>query len=187
MSRNKMKVAFLDRDGVINREVNYLHRIKDFEYAPNFIEGIKLLKELKFEIIVVTNQAGIAKGYYTENQYSELTSWYLDDLKKQGIEILDVFHCPHHVDAVVDKYKKACDCRKPATGMFQRAISKYPIDIENSILVGDKDSDIGFGKNSGIKDKHLFLVSTGHEIINQHKTKVFDDLLEVAKYIKEKL
>lgn len=162
MRKNKIRVAFLDRDGVINKEVNYLHKIEDFEYTENCIEGLKNLRKLGFEIIIVTNQAGIARGYYTEAQYQELTNWYLADLSKYDVDILDVFHCPHHPQGTVDEYTLSCICRKPQKGMFEYALSKYDIDIDNSVMVGDKESDLIAAQSIGINQ--VILVESGHSI-----------------------
>ncbi len=162
MPTDKIKVAFLDRDGVINKEVNYLHKVEDFEYTENCIEGLKNLKKMGYEIIIVTNQAGIARGYYTEQQYQKLTDWYLADLGKYGIAILDVFHCPHHPQGNVPEYAISCSCRKPKSGMFEQAFSKYEIDIDNSLMVGDKESDLLAAQGVGIKK--IILVESGHAV-----------------------
>lgn len=178
------KVAFLDRDGVINKEVNYLHRIEDFEYTPNCIEGLLALKEQGYEFVVVTNQAGIAHGYYTESDYQRLTDWYVTDLKRQGIELLEVLHCPHHPNGKVEQYKKVCECRKPAPGMITTALVRHEIDASKSIMVGDKESDVEASRAAGLQN--AFLVSTGHQILhstaNQRIT--YCDLLAIAKKLK---
>ncbi|MEW6994792.1 D-glycero-alpha-D-manno-heptose-1,7-bisphosphate 7-phosphatase [Colwelliaceae bacterium MEBiC 14330] len=183
MSADKIKVAFLDRDGVINKEVNYLYKIEDFEYTENCIEGLKKIKELGYEIIIVTNQAGIARGYYTEQQYQKLTDWYLNDLKQQGIDILDVYHCPHHPEGKVNRYTKKCACRKPMAGMIETAKNKYDIDMSISILVGDKLSDIESGIKGGLFETACYLVNTGHKIARELKMKVFDDLIDVSNQL----
>ncbi len=141
-----MKVAFLDRDGVINREVNYLHRVEDFKYTERCIDGLKNLISLGFEIVVVTNQAGIARGYYTESDYHELTNFYRNNLAKQGIELLDVLYCPHHPDGTAERYRKKCDCRKPQPGMILRAAETFSISLEHSVLIGDKITDAQAGE-----------------------------------------
>jgi D-glycero-D-manno-heptose 1,7-bisphosphate phosphatase len=163
MSTDKIKVAFLDRDGVINKEVNYLYKVEDFEYTENCIDGLKKIKALGYEIIIVTNQAGIARGYYTEVDYQKLTDWYVADLKQHGIDILDVFYCPHHPDGKIERYTKSCECRKPNSGMFDKAMTKYDIDIEKSMMVGDKTTDLIAAKKVGIQQ--LYLVETGHQIM----------------------
>lgn len=155
-----MKVAFLDRDGVINQEVNYLHEINKFEYTYKCIDGLKMLIKLGFRLIIITNQAGIAKGLFTERDYYSLTDWYLNDLKNNDIDILDVYHCPHHNEGIVKSLSIDCECRKPKPGMINSAIKKYDIDLSSSILIGDKISDIMAGINAGIKKQYL--VKSGH-------------------------
>lgn len=154
-----MKVIFLDRDGVINHEVNYLHKIDDFKYTNNCIKALKKIRCLGFEIIVITNQAGIAKGIFSEDSYHKLTNHYLEDLSLNGVDVLDVYFCPHHKDATINQYKFDCKNRKPNPGMILHAIEKYSIDKENSYLVGDKISDIQAGLSAGIES---VLVKSGH-------------------------
>ncbi|MDE1223759.1 HAD family hydrolase [Vibrio aestuarianus] len=183
MQDNKIKVAFLDRDGVINKEVNYLHKIEDFEYTGGCIAGLKKLRALGYEIIIITNQAGIARGYYSEIQYQLLTDWYRADLKEKGIDVLDIFHCPHHPDGTLANLSKDCDCRKPSPGMIEQAKSKYFIDIKKSILVGDKNSDIHAGERAGIT--RCFLVKTGHPTsVPAENAILSDNLLTISNLIK---
>ncbi|EOW9250404.1 TPA: D-glycero-alpha-D-manno-heptose-1,7-bisphosphate 7-phosphatase [Vibrio cholerae] len=178
MQDDKIKVAFLDRDGVINREVNYLHEIEEFEYTEYCIQGLKGLVNLGFKLIIVTNQSGIARGYYSEEQYQILTKWYLNDLKDKGIEILDVFHCPHHPTESVN-INIDCVCRKPKTGLIDYAMEKYNISLENSIIVGDKSSDIEVGIKAGVNN--LFMVKTGKNVDNEFSLcPVVDNLKSVS-------
>lgn len=179
------KVAFLDRDGVINKEVNYLHRIEDFDYTPNCIEGLLALKEQGYEFVVVTNQAGIAHGYYNQDDYQRLTDWYVTDLKRKGIELLEVIHCPHHPNGKVEQYKQVCEFRKPAPGMILEVLNRYDVDTNRSIMVGDKESDLEAGRRAGIYD--LFLVQTGHDISAdaQERWHVAADLLAVSEHLSD--
>lgn len=171
-----MKIAFLDRDGVINKEVNYLYKIDDFEFTQNCIIGLKRLIEHGYQIIIVTNQAGIARGYYTEHDYVVLTSWYRSELLKLGIKILDIFYCPHHPEGSVAEFSFECSCRKPNIGMLELASKKYQIDMEESILIGDKESDLLCGTEFGLKK--VFMVETGHPISarNSDVYNVIEDL-----------
>lgn len=175
-----MKVAFLDRDGVINKEVNYLYRIDDLRYVPGSLLAMKQLNKIGYKIIIVTNQAGIAKGYFSEFEYQIFTKYLLDDLKKNGIEILKVYHCPHHPDAVVDKYQCSCICRKPNPGMLEKGIRTFNVDIKRSFLVGDKDTDILAGKAAGLMK--CFLVESGHDLnkSDYEKFDVFSNLYDVV-------
>lgn len=180
-----MKAAFLDRDGVINEEVNYLHKIEDFKYIPRCIEALSIIKELGYQIVIVTNQAGIARGYYSEKEYELLTRWYLGDLKEKGIDVLEVVHCPHHPDGVVKDLSIKCQCRKPNTGLIDEVVSKYGIDLESSFLVGDKLTDLTAARRAGIKSR--FLVESGHkidEVIDEECT-VLSDLFEVARFLEK--
>ncbi|MDE1474595.1 HAD family hydrolase [Xenorhabdus bovienii] len=182
MQYNKIKVAFLDRDGVINKEVNYLHKIEDFEYTSRCITGLKKIRDLGYKIIIITNQSGIARDYYSEKEYQLLTDWYRNDLKEKGIDILDIFHCPHHPDGIVPELSKECYCRKPSPGMIEQARKKYSIDIKSSILVGDKNSDIHAGEHAGIP--RCFLVKTGHPTPEPTENAILsNNLLTISKLI----
>lgn len=177
-----MKVAFLDRDGVINKDVNYLYKIEDFVYVPKAIIGMKKLQLLGYKLIIITNQAGIARGYYNENDYNILTDWMKNDLKNKGVCLLDVFHCPHHPDGVVKSLSISCNCRKPGIGMLQKASLKYSFDITSSILIGDKISDINAGLSYGIRNN--FLVTTGKTSIGDYNNiPIFDSISDVSDYI----
>ena len=122
-----IRTIFLDRDGVINKEINYLYKIEDFEFIAGVFETCKYLINNNFQIIIITNQSGISRGYYTEAQYNILNNWMLEQFKKNNISILDVLHCPHMPDS-------NCDCRKPKPGMLIAAKNKYNIDMQNSWL-----------------------------------------------------
>ena len=156
-----IKTIFLDRDGVINKEVNYLHRMEDFEFIEGIFEACKHFLKLGYKIIIVTNQSGIARGYFKENDYHNLSNWMLKQFQKRSIEILDIFYCPHGPES-------DCSCRKPKSGMFIKAQDKYNIDMTNSWLIGDKEDDIIAGISSGIIN--TILVKSGYKI-NENATK----------------
>lgn len=180
-----MKVAFLDRDGVINKEIEYLHRIKDFEYTNNCRSGLKLLIKNGYSLVIVTNQAGISKGLYTTNDYQKLTDWMVNDLKLHGITFLDILYCPHHPKGVVPKYTKTCSCRKPLPGMFFNARNKFSIHMKSSIVIGDKESDVQAGLSAGVG--RAFLVKSGHSL-NQNQpagVTILDDLFATACLLDE--
>ncbi|ENM3782463.1 D-glycero-beta-D-manno-heptose 1,7-bisphosphate 7-phosphatase [Vibrio cholerae] len=155
-----MKVVFLDRDGVINVEKNYLYKIEDFEFVDGVIPALKSLKSEGFSFVVITNQAGIGRGYYTEEQYHTLTRYYLDILQREGIEVLKVYFCPHHPLKGVGKYLMDCSCRKPNPGMLLEAQVAFNINMSESIMFGDKVSDIIAGKGAGVGK--CYLVRSGH-------------------------
>ena len=151
----KYKIAFLDRDGTINVEKQYLYKIDDFEFLPGVVSGLKSLQDNGYLLVVVTNQSGIARGLYTEKDLEILHNWMLYELKRQGVNISKIYYCPHYSNAVIKKYKKVCKCRKPKTGLFWQAISElgqeYDIDIENSVAIGDKERDLAICEEISIK------------------------------------
>jgi len=141
----KNKALFVDRDGVINVEKNYVHTIDEFEFIPEIFDILKKYQDEGFLIIVVSNQAGVARNYYTEEDVARVNNWMVHKLKEKGITIREVYYCPHHPDFTGD-----CECRKPRPGMILKALEKYNIDPEKSVLIGDKETDILAGKNAGI-------------------------------------
>ena len=175
-----MKIAFLDRDGVINEEIGYLHRISDFRYTNKCVDGLRQLRDLGFQIVIITNQAGIAKGYFTEHQYHLLTNWLVNDLKKKMIPILQIQFCPHHKNAVIDEYRKDCSFRKPGTGMIDSIAESFDVDLNSSILIGDKQSDIDAGLAAGIPNCFLM-----RSIYTPESSLSYDSVFEIALKIKE--
>lgn len=153
-----MKAAFLDRDGVINRDLGYVYRREDFEFLPNAIAGMKQLVSAGYRIIVVTNQSGIARGYYDEETFQCLADWMCEALAAEGVPVLAVYHCPHHPDGVVQRLTKVCDCRKPAPGMLLRAKEEHRIDMTGSIMIGDKQTDVAAGVAAGVG--RVFLIGS---------------------------
>jgi D-glycero-D-manno-heptose 1,7-bisphosphate phosphatase len=145
------KALFLDRDGVINVEKDYLYKKEDFEFIDGIFELCKYYQDLGFIIIVVTNQSGIARGYYTKDDFNTLTSWMLDEFSKNAIKVQKVYYCPHHPNISGE-----CSCRKPKPGMLMDAAKEFDIDLKNSILIGDKDRDIKAGLNAGLQKTYLF-------------------------------
>ena len=139
------KAVFLDRDGVINVDKGHVHQISDFEFIDGIFGLCKTYQENGFLIIIITNQAGIAKKMYSEEQYEDLTFWMLGEFKKKSINITKVFHCPHH-----PSYSD-CSCRKPKPGMILKAEKEFNLDLSQCVLFGDKDSDIEAGRRAGIK------------------------------------
>lgn len=184
------KAIFLDRDGTINIEKDYLHKIKDFEFETGVLEALKIFKELEYDVIVVTNQSGIARGYYSENDLINLNNYMMTEVKKNSGEILKCYYCPHHPDKGLEKYKIECSCRKPESGMLEEGIKEFNLDRESSYMVGDKMSDIGAGKKSGLKP---VLVKTGYgektldKISEEEKSSmmIFENLLGFALYLKK--
>lgn len=154
------KAVFLDRDGIINYDKNYLYKVEDFEFIPGVINGLKTLQEAGFLLIIITNQSGVARGYFDEKQLNILHEYMLNELKKQNVYISDILYCPHHPEALIKKYKKICNCRKPKTGLFYEAINKWNIDIDNSFAIGDNVRDCSICNTS---ECHGFIVNTSIE------------------------
>ncbi|MDA3946827.1 MAG: D-glycero-beta-D-manno-heptose 1,7-bisphosphate 7-phosphatase [Helicobacteraceae bacterium] len=142
---------FLDRDGVVNVEKNYLHKVEDFEFIDGIFDLCHKYQALGYMLIIITNQSGIARGYYSEEEFEKLTEWMIETFGRQGIIITDVYHCPHHPDI-----SGACSCRKPEPGMILDAAQKHAIDLECSLLVGDSERDITAAHRAGIKESYLF-------------------------------
>jgi D-glycero-D-manno-heptose 1,7-bisphosphate phosphatase len=137
------KALFLDRDGVINIDHGYVYEIEKFEFTEGIFGLLQHFVAQGYLLFVVTNQSGIGRGYYSEEDFEKLTLWMIARFKSEGIEIHSVKHCPHNPDA-------HCHCRKPTTGMIEALLSQYSIDLENSWLIGDKQSDIDLAKNAGV-------------------------------------
>jgi rfaE bifunctional protein nucleotidyltransferase chain/domain len=153
--------AFLDRDGVINFDVEYLHEWSAFRFLPGVVDALRDLQALGYRLIVITNQSGIARGMYTEEDYQALTARLNASLLSQGVRLDAVYHCPHHPDGCVAEYRHECDCRKPGTGMIAQALHDLDIDLTRSIIVGDKPSDIEAGIGAGVGRR--FIVSCNGE------------------------
>ena len=164
-----IKTIFLDRDGVINSEKDYLFRIEDFEFIHGVFEACKYFIKLGYKIIIVTNQSGISRQLYSENDYQIITKWMINQFKKNNIKILDIFHCPHGP-------KSNCSCRKPKPGMFINAQVKYDIDMESSWMIGDNEIDITSANSAGISN--TILVRSANET---------DKSSSNAKYILESI
>ena len=183
----KNKLVLLDRDGVINIEKSYLHKIEDFEYEKNVVEGLLRLRDLGYRFAIITNQAGIARGYYTEEDYLKLQSFIEDDLFKKGIKIEKSYFCPHHPN-VTGKYGIECNCRKPNTGNFELAIKEFDIDVKNSFMIGDKITDLIPAEKLGIMP---VLVKTGYGLESLKKLEgtklnsiVVNDILDFSEVLK---
>jgi D-glycero-D-manno-heptose 1,7-bisphosphate phosphatase len=139
------RALFLDRDGVINKEVGYLYRIEDFEFIEGAVEACGWFKEAGYLLIVITNQGGIARGYYTEEDFHTLNRWMLERFQRSGIPIDGVYFSPYHPLHGQGRYKQDSFCRKPNPGLILKAQVDFGIDLSSSILVGDKESDIEAG------------------------------------------
>ncbi len=163
------KALFLDRDGVINIEKNYLYKISDFEFIDGIFDLCNYYQKLGYIIIVITNQSGIARGYYDINDFNILSSWMIKQFAQNGIKISKVYFCPHHPDISGE-----CDCRKPKAGMILEAQKEFDIDLKNSVLVGDSQRDIEAGILAGIEKNYLF--NSLENIYESNATKIVSKL-----------
>ena len=146
---------FLDRDGVINHDYGYVHKKKNFHFIEGIFDLVSYAVKRGYEIVVVTNQAGIAHGFYTERDFHELTSWMKDVFSLNKAPISKVFYCPNHPDGI-GRYRKVDSNRKPGPGMLLKAKDELDLDLSSSILVGDKISDILAGHTAGVEKNILF-------------------------------
>jgi D-glycero-D-manno-heptose 1,7-bisphosphate phosphatase len=149
--RSSRPAVFLDRDGVVNEDSAYVGRKEDFHFLPGVAEAIRLLNEAGYWVFVVTNQSGIARGMFTEDDFHDLSDWMLAELASHGAKIDHVFYCPHHETEGVGKYRVDCDCRKPKPGMIIDAMRQYPVIKEESFMVGDMHRDLEAAAAAGIK------------------------------------
>ena len=168
------KALFLDRDGVINVEKEYLYKKEDFKFIEGIFELCRHYQDLGYLIFIVTNQSGIARQFYSEEDFSKLTQWMFKEFEKEGIHITKVYHCPHHPDI-----SGACACRKPNPGMLREAAEEFGVDLKKSIMIGDKERDIEAGLNGGLRETYLF--DESGTIKESKATKIVKKLDEIWK------
>lgn len=140
---------FLDRDGVINIDAGYVSDISSFKFIEGIFDLCRLARQLGYLIIVVTNQSGIGRGYFTENDYQTLTEWMRDRFAAEGAPLAAVYHCPYHPDGI-GVYRKQSDWRKPAPGMLLQAAADFSLDLSTSLLIGDSEHDIAAARAAGL-------------------------------------
>jgi D-glycero-D-manno-heptose 1,7-bisphosphate phosphatase len=146
------KAIFIDRDGVINTDKGHVYKSEDFEFIEEIFEICRNYINKGFIVLVITNQAGIAKGIFTESDFLKLTDWMVEQFRNNGVKISKVYYCPHHPDIT-----GPCECRKPNPGMILQAIVEFDLDISRSVLIGDKDTDLEAGRRAGIPEANLHL------------------------------
>ena len=176
------RAAFIDRDGVLNEERAFVHRIEDFVFLPGAIEALRALERAGYRRVVVTNQSGIARGLYTEADYQRLTDQVRERLRGEGVTLDAIEYCPHLADAPLAQYRRACECRKPAPGMLLKAIRALDLDPAGSFLVGDRLTDVQAGRAAGIG--RCFLVRTGYALSGEAigaADEVYADLLACVR------
>ncbi|HEX5669991.1 MAG TPA: D-glycero-beta-D-manno-heptose 1,7-bisphosphate 7-phosphatase [Sulfuricurvum sp.] len=164
------KALFLDRDGVVNIEKNYLYKIDDFELMDGILDVCRQYEANGYLIIIVTNQSGISRGYYTEEDFKRLSQWMVEHFKENGITITYIYHCPHH-----ESIDGECDCRKPEPGMFLEAQRKFDIDMANSVMIGDNERDIEAAIRAGVSTNILL----SKEASDSHANRIIRSLKEL--------
>jgi D-glycero-D-manno-heptose 1,7-bisphosphate phosphatase len=173
-SPSNKRALFLDRDGVINKEVNYLYKIEDFEFIDGIFDLCKTAVEHDYRIIVVTNQSGIARDYYSEEDLAKLTKWMMKEFGGRGIEISRVYACPHLSDD--------CQARKPNPGMLLQAQKDFDLDMSECIIIGDKERDMEAGLRAGINNLILLTDDPAAENLDSQI-----NIVSKLKQAKEKL
>ncbi|MDO8664767.1 MAG: HAD-IIIA family hydrolase [Candidatus Liptonbacteria bacterium] len=153
------RAVFLDRDGVINREVDVLRNIKQLKLLPDAAKAVEKINKLGFLAVILTNQPVIARGWLTEKDVEKINAVLIKRLGKKNAKIDAIYYCPHHPNANLKKYRMKCSCRKPNTGLIKKATKEFKIDIKKSFMVGDRTADILAGKRAGLK---TILVKTGY-------------------------
>lgn len=181
--------VFVDRDGTINVDVDFLSSPGQIHMIPRSADAIRELNELNIPVVVITNQSGIARGLYSENDLHVVHRAMDGILKKAGASVLDYFYCPHHPDEGIPQYRIECECRKPKPGMLNQAKQKYGFDLSRSFVVGDKCIDVQTGKAVGAVS---IQVSTGYgekekELCGNERDYYASDLYDAVQFIKTKL
>ena len=151
----KARALFLDRDGVVNEEVGYLHRPEEVRFVDGIFSLCRTAARLGYKLIVVTNQAGIARGYYTEADFEALMEFMGAELRAEGVELDAVYYCPFHPEHGVGEYKREHEDRKPGTGMLRRGAREFGVDLSESLLVGDRCSDVAAANGAGLRQAFL--------------------------------
>jgi D-glycero-D-manno-heptose 1,7-bisphosphate phosphatase len=163
------KALFLDRDGVINQEVGYLHAVEDVRWVEGIFELCRVAVALGYKLVVVTNQAGIARGLYSEEQFETLMAWMRKEFVTQGVGLEAVYFCPFHPDGV-GKYRQEHDDRKPGTGMLRRAAKELRVELGASVMVGDRCTDVGAANAAGLRQMFLLAGTEAGECKGEFKT-----------------
>lgn len=178
----KRPALFLDRDGIVNQEIGYLHRFADVRWVDGIVTLVQTANRLGYFVAVVTNQAGIGRGYYTEEHFHELMHQMLEALAQQDARIDAVYFSPFHPEHGIGLYRQQTDCRKPGPGMLTRAAAEHDLDLSSSVMVGDRCSDMLAGAAAGLSKLFLLLGTEKQpctEVIHEKIT----DLRQVAAHL----
>ncbi len=178
------RAVFLDRDGTINKDTHYIDTPERIEVLNNTIEGLKQLQSKGFLLIIVTNQSGIARGYFTENTLKKINQRLVNILRKEGVKIDGVYYAPYHKNSIYKKYLKGAEFRKPEPGMLLKAAKDFNIDLSASYMIGDSESDMGAGYNAGVK-KCILINSKKYNIseLTYKPDKTVKNINQAAKWI----
>lgn len=182
--RGRPKAAFVDRDGVIVADSGFLYRVEELVFLPGAIDGLQRLQAAGYLLVVITNQSGIARGFYTEDDYLRFTARMQQRLSAAGVQLAAVEYCPHLPEAQIARYRADCDCRKPRPGMLERAAAALNIDLSASILIGDRATDIQAGRSAGVG--RCWLVRSGVALSASEialADGVFEDLSACARQL----
>lgn len=182
----KRKAVFLDRDGTIIVHEPYLSSPDQLRLLPNAVEGIRLFKQYGYLVIIITNQSGIARGLFDEERLMYIHKKLMNILEKEGIVIDDVYYCPHYREGVIERYRVDCDCRKPKPKMLLDAAKQHHIDLNQSLMIGDSDTDMLAGKNAGCRCVLIGDASRSHTYFTHTVDYVVRDLFEAAKLFTQK-
>ncbi len=147
----RKQAVFFDRDGVLNVDHGYVHQPKDFEWIAGAREAVKLVNDKGYYAFIVTNQAGIGRGYYTEDNFLAFSHWINEELRKTGAHIDATYYCPHHPEAGIGEYKRRCTCRKPGSGMLAQACKEWDVDLQRSVMIGDKEKDMQAAEGASLQ------------------------------------
>jgi D-glycero-D-manno-heptose 1,7-bisphosphate phosphatase len=180
----RKRALFLDRDGVVNEEVGYLHRAEEVRFVDGIFSLCRTAAGLGYRLIVVTNQAGIARGYYTEEDFEALMVFMRERLCAEGVELDAVYYCPFHPEHGVGRYKREHEDRKPGTGMLRRGAREFDLELSESVLVGDRCSDVGAANAAGLRQAFLIRGTEPMPCGGDHK--IVESLAEVEQWLVER-
>ena len=180
---NNKKALFLDRDGVINKDFGYVYKKQDFIFKKDIFNLIKVANNNGYLVIIVTNQSGIGRGMFGEEDFLNLMQWVKNEFKKQNCFIDGLYYCPYHTKAIISKYRKTSDLRKPNPGMIIKAVKDHNLKIENCILIGDRKSDIDAGISAGVKTNLLLKEDSDYPFIKTNTYYIVNSLKSATNYL----
>jgi D-glycero-D-manno-heptose 1,7-bisphosphate phosphatase len=175
------QALFLDRDGVVNVDKGFVHRTENFRFTEGIFPFCRSFADEGYHIFIVTNQSGIARGYFTEEDFRGLNAWMLGEFRKNGVFITEVRYCPYHPEALIEKYRRESADRKPNAGMILKLARKYGLDLKDSVLVGDRGEDMAAARTAGVG--HYFVLKGAYEL--PPEIPAFDSLDRLSAYWRE--